>query len=190
MKVAVCVIRSHYIMSHAFLIDNICLSAVRLFHTETYTLLILVLSYTPCTIKVSYPLFIIWGCMFSVYPIPSWWLREYIALSYYHHQIGSMNYYPLFRVSSWNNGMRCMSLYILMGAELCTKSNTLTSPNPQVGITNLWSLSLDPRLWKAYVHKTYVRSGNNMGLWSRHGPIFYVEWGVVFIQMVYFITKH
>ena len=25
-----------------------------------------------------------------------------------------MNYYPLFRVRSWNNGMRCMSLYILM----------------------------------------------------------------------------
>ena len=35
-------------------------------------------------------------------------------LSYYHHQIGSMNYYPLFRVRSWNNGMRCMSSYILM----------------------------------------------------------------------------
>ena len=52
--------------------------------------------------------------MFSVYPIPSWWLREYIALSYYHHQIESMNYYPLFKVRSWNNGMRCMSLYILM----------------------------------------------------------------------------
>ena len=51
--------------------------------------------------------------MFSVYPIPSWWLREYFALSYYHHQIGNMNYYPLFRVRSWNNGMRCMSLYIL-----------------------------------------------------------------------------
>ena len=27
---------------------------------------------------------------------------------------GSMNYYPLFRVRSWNNGMRCMSLYILI----------------------------------------------------------------------------
>ena len=53
------------------------------------------------------------GCMFSVYPIPSWWLREYIALSYY-HQIGSMNYYPLIRVRSWNNGMRRMSLYILL----------------------------------------------------------------------------
>ena len=35
------------------------------------------------------------------------------TLSYYHHQIGSMNYYPLFRVRSWNNGMRCMSFYIL-----------------------------------------------------------------------------
>ena len=31
-----------------------------------------------------------------------------------HHQFGSMNYYPLFRVRSWNNGMRCMSLYILI----------------------------------------------------------------------------
>ena len=28
-------------------------------------------------------------------------------------RIGSMNYYTLFRVRSWNNGMRCMSLYIL-----------------------------------------------------------------------------
>ena len=64
--------------------------------------------------SLSYPLFNIWGCMFWVYPILSWWLREYIALSCYHHQIGSMNYYPLFRVRSWNNCMGCMSLYILM----------------------------------------------------------------------------
>ena len=64
--------------------------------------------------SVSYPSFNIWGSMFSVYPISSWWLREYIALSYHHyHQIGGMNYYPLFRVRSWNNGMRCMSFYIL-----------------------------------------------------------------------------
>ena len=35
-------------------------------------------------------------------------------LSYYHHQIRSMNYYPLFRVRSWNNGMRCVSFYILL----------------------------------------------------------------------------
>ena len=31
--------------------------------------------------------------------------------TFYHHQIGSMNYYLLFRVRSWNNGMRCMSPY-------------------------------------------------------------------------------
>ena len=36
------------------------------------------------------------------------------TLFYYHHQIGSMNYFPLFRVRSWNNCMRCMSFYILM----------------------------------------------------------------------------
>ena len=41
------------------------------------------------------------------------WENIYI-LSYYHHQIGSMNYYPLFRVRSWNNGLRCMSFCILL----------------------------------------------------------------------------
>ena len=56
-----------------------------------------------------------WGCVFSIYPFPLWWLRKYIyTLSYYHHQIGSMNYYPLFKVRSWNNGMRCMPFYILI----------------------------------------------------------------------------
>ena len=34
--------------------------------------------------------------------------------SYYHHLIGSMDYYPLFSVRSWNNGMRSMSFYILL----------------------------------------------------------------------------
>ena len=56
-----------------------------------------------------------WGCMFLVYPFLLWRLREYIyTLSCYHHQIGSMSCYPLFRVRSWNNGVRCMSFYILM----------------------------------------------------------------------------
>ena len=39
------------------------------------------------------------------------------TLSYYHHQIGGMNYYPLFRVRSWNNGVRCMSFYILTAPD-------------------------------------------------------------------------
>ena len=41
------------------------------------------------------------------------WDNIYI-LCYYHHQIGSMNYYPLFRVRLWNNGVRCMSFYTFM----------------------------------------------------------------------------
>ena len=70
----------------------------------------------------------IYGAVFSVYPISSWWLRKYIALSYYHYQIGSMNYYPLFRaMRSWNNGMRCMSLYILM--DIMHPRHYITSVN-------------------------------------------------------------
>ena len=42
---------------------------------------------------------------------------KYTELSYHHHQIGSMNYYSLFRVRPRNNGLRCMSLYILKHME-------------------------------------------------------------------------
>ena len=43
------------------------------------------------------------------------------TLCYHLHQIKSMNYYPLFRVRSWNNGMRCMSFYIPTSmAMLCS----------------------------------------------------------------------
>ena len=34
------------------------------------------------------------------------------TLSYYHHQIGSMNFYLLFRVRSWNNGVPCVCISI------------------------------------------------------------------------------
>ena len=57
---------------------------------------------------------------FTHFPCDDW--ANIYALSYYHHQIGSMNYYPLFRVRSWNNSMRCMSFYILI---------TLTNPTPK-----------------------------------------------------------
>ena len=52
-------------------------------------------------------------CVFSL-PIPLVVIERIYTLSYYHHQIGSMNYYPLFRVRSWSNGVRCMSFYILI----------------------------------------------------------------------------
>ena len=50
---------------------------------------------------------------FTHSPCDDW--EDVYNLSYYHHQIGSMNYYPLFMVRSWNNCVRCMSFYILMG---------------------------------------------------------------------------
>ena len=48
---------------------------------------------------------------FTHSPCDDW--ENIYTLSYYHHQIESMNYYPLFRVRSWNNDVRCMSFYIL-----------------------------------------------------------------------------
>ena len=53
-------------------------------------------------------------CVFSL-PISLVIIERIYTLSCYHHQIESVNYYPLFRVRSWNNGMRCMSLYIFIG---------------------------------------------------------------------------
>ena len=49
-------------------------------------------------------------CVFSL-PISLVMIKIICTLSYYHHQIGSMNYYPLFTAGSWNNGMRCISIY-------------------------------------------------------------------------------
>ena len=51
-------------------------------------------------------------CVF-IFPISLVMIERMYTLSYYHLQIGSMNYYPLFRARSWNNGMPCMYLYIL-----------------------------------------------------------------------------
>ena len=48
---------------------------------------------------------------FTHFPCDDW--ENKYTLSY-HHQIGSMNYYPLFRVRSLNNGVPCMSCCILI----------------------------------------------------------------------------
>ena len=57
-------------------------------------------------------IYILGLCVFSL-PFSLVMIERIYTLSYYHHQIGSMNYYPLSRFRSWNNGMRCMSLCIL-----------------------------------------------------------------------------
>ena len=41
------------------------------------------------------------GGVFSVYPSLLWRMREYINLSCYQYQIGSTEYYPLFKFRSW-----------------------------------------------------------------------------------------
>ena len=98
--------------------------------------------------------------MFSVYPVPSWWLREYIALSYYHHQIGSVNYYPLFRIKSWNNGMRCMSLYILIHAPV-----TLMISQKLNNIQICWK----------YTSLLFIDWSNGMKFYIYHNNIWYVQ---------------
>ena len=67
-------------------------------------------------------------CVFSL-PISLMMIERIYTLSHYHHQIGSMIYYPLFRVRTWNNGMRCIFLYILKRSILLTWVNF----NPSMG---------------------------------------------------------
>ena len=59
-------------------------------------------------------------CVFSL-PISLVMIGRIYTLSDYHHQIGSMNDYSLFRVRLWNNDMRCMFLYIF----ICVSSNMI-----------------------------------------------------------------
>ena len=65
---------------------------------------------------LSYSLYNMWGCVFSVYPFPLWWLKEYI---YFVLLSSSNRKYELFRVGSWNNGVRCMSFYIPNWIQVC-----------------------------------------------------------------------
>ena len=64
--------------------------------------------------SLSYPLYNMWGCVcFHLTHLSCDDWENIYTLSYYHHQIGNMNYHPLFRVRPWNNGKRCMSFYVL-----------------------------------------------------------------------------
>ena len=74
---------------------------------------------------------------FTQFPYDDW--ENIYTLYYHHHQIGSMNYYPLFRVRSWNNGVRCMTFCILM---------TTVSKLIQKYVAHIYiSLFSKPSLW-------------------------------------------
>ena len=66
--------------------------------------------------------------------------RENIyTLYYYHHQIGSMNYYPLFRVRSWNNGVRlCLSIFVWLITSTMALNTLCIWPEKHEMITRLF----------------------------------------------------
>ena len=64
-------------------------------------------------------------CVFSL-PISLVMIERIYTLSFYHLRIGSMNFYPLFRVRSWNNGVRCMFFHILIGWKWAPSVSYLT----------------------------------------------------------------
>ena len=61
---------------------------------------------------------------FTHFPCDDW--ENIYTLS--HHQIESMNQYPLFRVRSWNKGARSMSFYILIYQKAAFTLLLHTSP--------------------------------------------------------------
>ena len=56
---------------------------------------------------------------FTHFPCDDWENRHILS---YHHHIGSINYYLLFMVRSWNNSVRCMSFYIHIDLVTWTRS--------------------------------------------------------------------
>ena len=75
------------------------------------------------------------------------WENIYTLSYYHHHQIGSMYYHPLFTVRSWNNGVRCMSFYILMENTtifFCKNHN-------QTRKTCIFALKLKPHICISYI---------------------------------------
>ena len=80
------------------------------------------------------------------------------TLSYYHHHIGSMTYLSLFRVRSWNNGLRCVSLCILMLISFTEVTCNISLFSPHLFVTvrylfqesndivwNKWNMSVDEK---------------------------------------------
>ena len=57
------------------------------------------------------------------------------TLSYYHHQIVSIIYLPLFMVRSWKNGLRCVSLYILMLMSFTEVTRNISLFSPHLFVT-------------------------------------------------------
>ena len=97
--------------------------------------------------------------------------RIYILSHDHHHQIGSMNYHPSFRIRSWNNGMRCMSLYILFEVNEASKHHLthccvdlslhnviVICPSGHMGLPMSQNLSNRATLWWIYTIRNSMES--------------------------------
>ena len=71
------------------------------------------------------------------FPCDDW--ENIYTFSYYHHRIGSMNYYPLFGVRSWNNDVRRMSFCILICSNGFSPSKWRAVTINLFGRTCLWN---------------------------------------------------
>ena len=69
--------------------------------------------------------------------------RDYIYLL--SSSIGSMNYYPLFRVRSWNNDMRCVYIFLSFKV-LCSRPSFANCDD--IGPHLITIIPLGIRLWK------------------------------------------
>ena len=112
-------------------------------------------------------------------------IERIYTLSYYHNQIGSMNYYPLFRVRSWNNSMRCMSLYILIDVieiecwytPYVWKKHHVNCPHFNINVSKIsfcWSYTRTETKCAACMTRIIMSKGNGLwkGIWFRHWRCF------------------
>ena len=84
-----------------------------------------VVSVTHCTIYVAV------SFQFTHVPCDDWDNKCFVLLS---SSKWKLNYCPLFMVRSWNSGMRCMSLYILMNSFLMKLRNQFSLINLFFGV--------------------------------------------------------
>ena len=104
---------------------------------------------------------------------------KFSALFYHHRQIGNMNHWPLFRVSSWTNVMGCMSFekkgiftcldeyiwywkYVLGGTDL----RTLNSLTPFPRNCLYLSLFAEEKYSWIYIHIWCLAVNFVYDLWS------------------------
>ena len=118
------------------------------------------------------------GLCFLSLPIFLLMIESIYTLSYYLHRIGSMNYYPLFVVRSWNNGTCCMPRYVLIRMSLHADSTMdfenfiseiiTTFHRVQIEPAASWPQQWEQIIWKMHASCSIIWHGLNtsVGMFS------------------------